>query len=664
MRHLRRLSVTALGLALLATAVAVVDGQAPRASPPPPALPQTFFTSDLPVRVVPVAQGLSHPWSLAFLPGGDLLVTERDGRLRIVRNGVLDPKPIAGVPAVFTRVLGGLLDVALHPRFAENRLLYLSYSKAGDNNLSSTALARGRFDGTSLTDVKEIFVANTWSKSNTNYGGRIAFDRAGLLYLTVGERQEQERAQKGTDHGGKVLRLRDDGTVPPDNPFVGRAGYQPEIFSLGHRSPQGLAMHPVTGALWENEHGPLGGDELNVLQAGRNYGWPLVTFGTDYDGTKISDASTRADLEAPFVYWVPSIAVSGLAFYTGDRFPQWKGNVFVGAMFAGRSRGTGHLQRIVINAAGRPINREPILTELRQRIRDVRQGPDGLLYILTDEDAGMVLRLEPSAQLAAPNSAGVAMGHLHYRVRDVDANKKFWIALGGEEVRSVRLQADQADVVVKFQDVLVFLSRGDSSGGTDGSIVNHVAFRVPSLGTVEAAGLTVARLQQFPGVASTTSPERERIELFENAATNLTFTQEPGFDDAVAKRHNQPQTSPIAFHHVHLYVPDGQVAAAKAWYVKVFGGIPGKRSNYDAVDLPGINLNFSSAPKPTVGTRGRMLDHVGFEVRNLAAFCKRLESMGVTLDGPYTRGPSGVATASLTDPWGTSIELTEGLGGV
>jgi glucose/arabinose dehydrogenase len=659
-------TLAALAVLLVAT---VVEGQAPRSSPPPPPLPQTFFSGELPIRVVPVARGLSHPWSLAFLPDGAMLVTEREGRLRIIRNGVLDPTPIAGVPRVFARVLGGLLDVALHPSFAQNRIVYLAYSKAGDNNLSTTALARGRFDGSALTDVKEIFVANTWSKSNTNYGGRIAFDRAGFLYLTIGERQEQQRAQNSNDHGGKVVRLRDDGSVPPDNPFVGRTGYQPEIYSLGHRSPQGLAMNPATGALWENEHGPLGGDELNILQAGKNYGWPLVTFGTDYDGTKISDETKRADLEAPFVYWVPSIAISGLTFYTGDRFPQWKGNVFVGAMFAGRTRGTGHLQRIVINEAGRPINREPLLTELRQRIRDVRQGPDGLLYLLTDEDDGMVLRLEPGPQLAAPNTSGVAMGHLHYRVRDVEANKKFWIALGGDEVRGQAWARPgpgltQAPAILKFQDVLVMLEQGDSSGGTEGSIVNHVAFRVPSLTQVEAAGLKVARLNGFPGVASTNTPEGERIELFENAATNLTFTQDAGFDDAVAKRHNRPLTMPIAFHHVHLYVPDGQVAAAKAWYTRMFGGIPGKRSNYDAVDLPGINLNFSAAPKPTVATRGRMLDHIGFEVRGLAAFCKRLESMGVTLDVPYGKGPSGVATAQLTDPWGTSIELTEGLGGV
>jgi len=390
-----RAQTFALVAGLILGAASFTSAQAPRSSPPAPQLPQTFFSSEQQIRVVPVATGLSHPWSLAFLPDGNILVTEREGRLRMVKNGQLDPAPIAGTPKVFARVLAGLLDVALHPQYAQNHVIYLSYSKSGENNLTTTALARGVFDGTSLTDVKDIFVANSWSKSNTNYGGRIAFDRAGLVYLTVGERQEQDRAQKPDDHGGKVLRLRDDGSVPPDNPFVGKQGYLPEIYSLGHRSPQGLAMNPATGAIWENEHGPLGGDELNVILPGKNYGWPLVTFGTDYDGTKIGEATWRADLESPFVYWVPSIAISGIAFYTGDRFPTWKGNVFVGAMFAGRTRGTGHLQRVVINEAGRPINREPLLTELRQRIRDVRQGPDGLLYVLTDEDAGMLLRIEP-----------------------------------------------------------------------------------------------------------------------------------------------------------------------------------------------------------------------------------------------------------------------------
>jgi glucose/arabinose dehydrogenase len=281
--------------------------------------------------------------------------------------------------------------VALHPQYNKNHVIYLSYSKAGENNLTTTALARGTFDGTSLKDVKDIFVANSWSKSNTNFGGRIAFDRAGLLYLTVGERQEQDRAQKPGDHGGKVLRLRDDGSVPPDNPFVGKQGYMPEIYSLGHRSPQGLAMNPATGALWENEHGPLGGDELNIIQAGKNYGWPLVTFGTDYDGTKISDSTWRADLEAPFVYWVPSIAVSGLTFYTGDRFPQWKGNLFVGG------HGTLDLVRLTLDGE-KIVGEERLLKDLTpkpERIRDVRTGPDGAIYVLTDSATARLLKLVP-----------------------------------------------------------------------------------------------------------------------------------------------------------------------------------------------------------------------------------------------------------------------------
>jgi glucose/arabinose dehydrogenase len=376
---------------------APVTPAAVRNSPVMPALPQVYDTAVQKIRVSAVATGLVNPWSLAFLPNGDILVTERAGRLRIVRSGVLDPTPIAGVPVPHVAALAGLLEIALHPRFAENRVVYLTYSKGrAEDKRSTTALARATFDGKALVGVKDIFVANTWSVSNTNYGGRIAFDRAGFLYLTVGERQEQDRAQKPEEHAGKVLRLRDDGTAPPDNPFAGKAGYQPEIYSTGHRSPQGLTFHPDTGALWENEHGPLGGDEINIVLPGRNYGWPLVTFGTDYDGSKIADATWRADLEPPFIYFVPSIAISGMTFYTGDRFPNWKGNLFVGAMFEGRTRGTGHVRRITFNQ-GRPIQREPILHELRQRIRDVRQGPDGLLYLLTDEPNGAVLKLEPAS---------------------------------------------------------------------------------------------------------------------------------------------------------------------------------------------------------------------------------------------------------------------------
>ena len=382
-------------LVLLATVPLVAQN---RTSPAPPTLPATFFTAELMIKVVPVAEGLQNPWSLAFLPDGAMLVTERPGRLRVIRNGVLDPTPIAGVPQVQQTILGGLMEVALHPKFAENQLLYLTYTKVREDKLTTTVLARARFDGKALTDVKDLFVANNWSKSPTNFGGRIAFDRNGFLFLTVGERQEQERAQNGMDHGGKVLRLRDDGTVPPDNPFVGKPGFLPEIYSYGHRSPQGLAFHPVTGALYENEHGPLGGDELNIVQAGKNYGWPLVTYGTDYDGTKISDLQSRPDLESPYMFWVPSIAISGLTFYTGDRFPAWKGNAFVGSMMQGRTRGTGHIQRLTFNTQGRPIQREPILGELRQRIRGVHQGPDGFLYVLTDESKGMVLRIEPAQQ--------------------------------------------------------------------------------------------------------------------------------------------------------------------------------------------------------------------------------------------------------------------------
>jgi glucose/arabinose dehydrogenase len=365
-----------------------------RGSPPLPPLPQIYETSEHRIRVVEVAGGLANPWSLAFLPNGDMLVTERAGRLRIVRNGVLDPAPIAGVPEVRITVLGGLLDVLLHPDFAANGILYLSYAKGGEGDLSTTAVSRGRFDGTQLDDVEEIFVAENWSTSPTNFGGRMVFGRDGKLYLTVGERQEQDRAQNTMLHGGKVLRLNEDGSAPADNPFVGKEGYLPEIYSLGHRSIQGLAVHPETGAIWENEHGPLGGDEINVIQPGKNYGWPLVTYGRDYDGSVISELTSRPDLEPPLMYWVPSIAISGLTFYTGDAFPEWKGNAFVGSMMAGRIRWTGHVQRLTFEN-GQPIQREPILVEIRQRIRDVRAGPDGLLYVLTDQNPGVVLRLEP-----------------------------------------------------------------------------------------------------------------------------------------------------------------------------------------------------------------------------------------------------------------------------
>jgi catechol 2,3-dioxygenase-like lactoylglutathione lyase family enzyme len=266
-----------------------------------------------------------------------------------------------------------------------------------------------------------------------------------------------------------------------------------------------------------------------------------------------------------------------------------------------------------------------------------------------------VLLAAPGGQLSQPNTSGVAMGHLHYHVRDLEANKKFWVALGGEPTKL------GSEDVVKFPGVLIVLSAGPSTGGTNGSVVNHVAFRVQSFEKLESAGFKVQRLAQFPGVGSINTPDGERIELFENSATNLTFTLDSGQTDSVADRHNHPLPIPVAFHHIHLYVPQGADVTAKAWYAQMFGGVPGKRSNYQAVDLPGINLNFSGQATAQAPTKGRMLDHIGFEIKNLEAFCRRLETRGVKLDQPYTKGQDGIATASLTDPWGTSIELTEGL---
>lgn len=390
-----RLPISLAVISLAAAPSAAAQGL--RSSPPPPEFPQTYTTSDYRIRVDALASELAHPWSMQFLPDGDMLITERAGRLRILRDGALDPEPIPGVPEVRPTILGGLLDVLLHPDFETNRILYLSYSKGVDEERSTTAIARAHFNGKALSSVEDIFVANLRSTSVTNFGGRMVFGNDGHLYVTIGERQEQERAQDPMDHGGKVLRLREDGSAPDDNPFAGDSGYLPEIYTLGHRSPQGLAVHPVTGQIWENEHGPLGGDEINILVGGQNYGWPIVSYGTDYDGTQITESGQTSlpGYEPPFMYWVPSIAISGLSFYMGDAFPNWRGNAFVGSMMMGRIRWTGHVQRLTFNERGRPISREPILAELRQRIRDVRPGPDGYLYVLTDENPGALLRIMP-----------------------------------------------------------------------------------------------------------------------------------------------------------------------------------------------------------------------------------------------------------------------------
>ena len=343
-----------------------------------------------------VARGLSHPWSLAFLPNGDMLVTEREGRLRVIRDGSLDPLPVAGVPEVNAQgSLTGLLEVALHPDFARNRQLYLSYTAPGDQ--SRIALARGRFEGGRLQDVRVVF--ETGGRPVGISGSRLLFAPDGTVFMPVGGAfnagSTGARAQDPDDHAGKILRLRDDGSPPADNPFVGQPGYRPEVFSLGHRNPMGLAFHPVTGELWAAEHAPQGGDEVNVILPGRNYGWPVVSFGREYSGARISDRWWQDEMQLPTVVWLPSVAPSGMIFYTGDRFPGWVGDLFVGSLMEGRIQRTGHIERVKLNDAGEEVGRESILTELRRRIRDVRQGPDGLIYVLTEEEDAVLLRLEP-----------------------------------------------------------------------------------------------------------------------------------------------------------------------------------------------------------------------------------------------------------------------------
>ncbi len=385
-------------LPLLFGALFSAQAQEPPIGVPVPPLGAGPFVLDTAeqhkIRVTVVTKGLVHPWGLAFLPDGGMLVTERPGRLRIIRNGVLDPKPLTGVPGVRTNGNGGLMDVALHPRFAENHLVYLTYDKPVENNKGAPTIARGRLEGGVLTEVRDILTTDAYEGTG-GLSGRIAFGRDGTLFMATGGNVGWV-AQEPASLRGKILRVRDDGSVPPDNPFVGRAGYRPEIYSLGHRNSLGLIVHPVTGALWNNENGPNGGDEINIILPGRNYGWPVVSFGRDYAGPRISESPTHKGMENPLVVWIPSIAVAGMTVYTGDLFPKWKGNVFVGSMRTGEIPGTGHLERIVFNEQTQELRRESLLGELRQRIREVRQAPDGSLYLLTDEDDGALLRIEPA----------------------------------------------------------------------------------------------------------------------------------------------------------------------------------------------------------------------------------------------------------------------------
>jgi len=373
------------------------------------ATPYVFDTAEQHgVRVSVVVRGLPHPFSLAFLPNGDALVTERSGGLRLVRNAAggkggaatLEPKPIAGAPAPSSQRTSGLHEVALHPQFAQNSLVYFTYNKLGeviaDSNppgrrQAAVALGRAKLDAGTLRDVQELFVGE-WS--NGSSGSRLAFGADGFLYMTTGAPFGETAQQLGNVYG-KVLRLREDGSVPADNPFKGRADARSEIFSYGHRDQLGLVVHP-NGTVLSAEHGPNGGDEVNVILPGRNYGWPKWSYGRNYDGPRMSPAPIGEGIEQPLVLWLPSIAPTGMAVYTGDKIPAWRGNLFVGSARIGEIPRTGGLERVVLNDKLEELRRERLLGDLHQRIRDVRQGPDGLLYVITDEDDGALLRIEPT----------------------------------------------------------------------------------------------------------------------------------------------------------------------------------------------------------------------------------------------------------------------------
>ena len=348
------------------------------------------------IEVSVVARGLTHPWAIAFLPDGSMLLTERDGRLRLVKNDKLVERPISGVPEVRTDGNGGLMDVAIHPNFSENGLVYLTYTKPVERGWGAPALAMGKLVDGELQNTRDLLVTEAY-EGNSGLNGRVAFGQDGKVYMSTGGRIG-EVAQDPMSLRGKVLRLEDNGSVPLDNPFRNRLDYKSEIYTLGHRNTLALIQHPITGEVWQHENGPNGGDEINILLPGRNYGWPEVSFGRFYAGGRVNEHPTREGLESPLLVWLPAIAASGMAVYIGDKFPEWKGNVFIGSLRMGGIPGTGHLQRIVFNEKTEEIRRELMLTELRRRIREVREGPDGLLYLLTDEeDDGALLRIEPTS---------------------------------------------------------------------------------------------------------------------------------------------------------------------------------------------------------------------------------------------------------------------------
>jgi len=390
-------------------------------SPPVPDGPLLIDTGLVRPIKVTITKGLNQPFGMAFLPDGGILITERGGTLRMVRNGVLDPNPVAGLPGdIQAAGLAGLMDIQLHPQFATNKLVYITYHKrqagyvppppppGGGRGPAAPpgviTLARGRWDGTKLVDMKDIFSAIASGNAS-----RILFGRDGSLFMSVGFGDPTPEQYRQSDESlmrkmppqdpmkldGKTLRLKDDGTVPRDNPFVGKSGYRPEIYTLGHRNILGLALNPETGAIWSVENGPNGGDEVNELLPGHNYGWPVVNNGRFYLGPRVSVSPYRENMDAPVAYWVPAIAPSGLTFYTGDKFPQWKNNLFVGGMRQGEVPRSGHLERFDFNEKWEELHREGMLRELQQRIRDVRQSPDGYIYLLTAENDGALMKIEP-----------------------------------------------------------------------------------------------------------------------------------------------------------------------------------------------------------------------------------------------------------------------------
>jgi glucose/arabinose dehydrogenase len=380
---MRHLSVS-VGVVLSASLLLVtfVQGGAPR-SPTPNSLKDTL-------RADTVVSGLEHPWGLVFLPDGRMLVTERPGRLRIASmNGRLSP-PLSGVPKVLASGQGGLLDVALDPKFSENGLVYLSYAEPHNDGTAGTAVARGRFSDQGLQDVRVIYRQSPTVEGNLHFGSRLVFGRDGTLFVTQGERYNYRQQAQDLDSGlGKIVRINPDGSIPRDNPFVGRRNARPEIWSFGHRNIQAAALHPDTGQLWTVEHGAKGGDELNHPQAGKNYGWPVITYGIDYSGASIGEGTSKPGMEQPVYYWDPVIAPSSMAFYTGNAFPDWKGCIFVGSLKPGL------LVRLELK--GNEVAREErYLAELHSRIREVEQGPDGFLYLLTDSDQGSILRVSKS----------------------------------------------------------------------------------------------------------------------------------------------------------------------------------------------------------------------------------------------------------------------------